>query len=117
MTGIRIGLAQLERALSEVNALRAAAARTGGAGTAGREAAGGPPRIEGLVDRLFGASSHLVVYGSLVPGGSNHHLVQEIPGTWREGWVTGELRDEGWGATAGYPALRWVPAAGEVHHT
>jgi hypothetical protein len=52
VTGIRIGLARLERALSEVNGLRAAAAGTGRSGKAGREGAGGPPRLEGLLDRL-----------------------------------------------------------------
>ena len=105
MTGVRIGLGRLERVLSEVNDLRA------GADGVGRAA--GPPRQEELLDRLFDASSHLVVYGSLVPGGDNHHLLEDVPGTWREGWVTGQLRDRGWGAAAGYPALRWIPVAGE----
>lgn len=105
MSGIRIGLGRLERALSEVNDLRT---RADGAGRAA-----GPPGEVGLLDRLFDASCHLIVYGSLEPGGDNHHLLEDVPGTWREGWVTGELREEGWGAAAGYPALRWIPAAGD----
>jgi len=52
-----------------------------------------------LIDRL-------VVYGSLAPGQPNHHHLADIAGTWRTGWVEGELYDRGWGAAQGYPGIR-----------
>lgn len=55
------------------------------------------------------ASSRLAVYGSLAPGESNHHVLAGIAGTWRRGWVEGDLHAEGWGATHGYPGLVWRP--------
>ncbi len=48
----------------------------------------------------------LVVYGSLAPGRPNHHHLADIPGTWRTGWVEGELCERGWGAEQGYPGIR-----------
>ena len=53
------------------------------------------------------ASSRLAVYGSLAPGESNHHVLACIAGTWRRGWVEGDLHAEGWGAPHGYPGLVW----------
>ena len=49
----------------------------------------------------------LIVYGSLGPGGPNHHQLASLDGTWTAGWVTGELVSAGWGAEIGYPALVW----------
>ena len=49
----------------------------------------------------------LIVYGSLAPGGPNHHQLASLEGTWTEGWVTGDLVSTGWGAEMGYPALVW----------
>ncbi len=87
------------------------------------------PSLEALVARLqalyaerepvdlrvaerFGASRRLIVYGSLVPGGSNHHELAGLGGSWTPGAITGELVEAGWGAELGYRALRW-DAAGE----
>ena len=58
---------------------------------------------------LLGADRRLIVYGSLVPGGANHEQLAELSGTWHRGWVTGRLREAGWGAGLGYPALEWAP--------
>lgn len=49
-------------------------------------------------DRLF-------VYGSLRPGEKNAHLLADIEGAWSRGSVRGHLRDGGWGAGIGYPAI------------
>ncbi len=65
--------------------------------------------VEGAIEALFTASHHLIVYGSLMPGGLNHGLISDLGGSWRKGWVTGELLDRGWSAAMSYPALRWCP--------
>ena len=48
----------------------------------------------------------LAVYGSLAPGEPHHCQIADVPGTWRRGWVSGVLHEEGWGATEGYPGIR-----------
>ena len=54
--------------------------------------------VEKTVQRLF-------VYGTLAPGRPNHHILAEVPGTWRRATLRGRLFEEGWGATLGYPAI------------
>ena len=66
------------------------------------------------IERRFRASEHLAVYGTLAPGRSNHHVIAHLGGDWREGYVEGERSDHGWGATHGYPGLRWVPGDARV---
>ena len=51
-----------------------------------------------MIQRLF-------VYGTLVPGGPNEHVLSEIGGSWEAATVSGTLRQEGWGATMGYPGI------------
>jgi len=70
--------------------------------------------LEGALEALFAASRHLVVYGSLAPGGPNHGLLAGLEGEWRKGWVTGELLEKGWSAAMSYPALRWCPEGGDI---
>jgi gamma-glutamylcyclotransferase (GGCT)/AIG2-like uncharacterized protein YtfP len=70
--------------------------------------------LESACDSLFGASHHLIVYGSLAPGGSNHRQLRGLEGDWVTGWVTGELAHRGWAAGAGYPALQWSPDGDRV---
>jgi gamma-glutamylcyclotransferase (GGCT)/AIG2-like uncharacterized protein YtfP len=82
--------------LVEINALRAA----------------GPSRrlqqFEGCIAARFSAHCRLAVYGSLAPGRSNHHQLQDLHGEWHSGCsVHGDLADRGWGAGLGYPVLRW----------
>jgi len=60
-----------------------------------------------LSDALFDATGHLIVYGSLSPGGSNHARLAHLDGTWSPGVVTGDLIPHGWGASLGYPAMQW----------
>lgn len=57
----------------------------------------------------------LAVYGTLMPGEVNHHVVAPMGGTWIRGTVRGELHATGWGTTYGFPALRWHPDAGAVN--
>ncbi len=50
------------------------------------------------MDRLF-------VYGSLQPGGSNEHILADLKGEWKPGFVKGKLLKKGWGSAIGYPGL------------
>jgi gamma-glutamylcyclotransferase (GGCT)/AIG2-like uncharacterized protein YtfP len=70
--------------------------------------------LEGALEALFSASRHLIVYGSLAPGGPSHGLLANLKGEWFKGWVTGELLERGWSAAMSYPALRWCPEGGEI---
>ena len=57
------------------------------------------------LETAFGISRTLAVYGTLVPGRSNHHIVEPLGGEWTEGFVEGDLSPAGWGATLGFPAF------------
>ena len=70
--------------------------------------------IESLAETLFGAEQRLAVYGSLIPGKENHHIVSDIEGEWTKGYIRGVFLDRGWGAGVGYPAIRWVPEGDEI---
>lgn len=60
------------------------------------------------------ASFRLAVYGSLRPGGSNHHVVADLDGWWTSGTVRGELLDHGWGSYRGYLGIVLDPDGPEV---
>ena len=66
------------------------------------------------MEALFGVSRHVIVYGSLAPGGPNHGLLAALSGEWTKGWVTGKLLEKGWSAAMSYPALRWCPGGEHV---
>jgi len=90
-------------ALLELNALRAG-------GTSARLL-----QLEEQFSRRFLPEHQLAVYGSLAPGRSNHHQLQDLRGEWRSGCIVrGDLADRGWGAGLGYPALRWSMAGPTV---
>ena len=61
---------------------------------------------EAKLEDRYRHSERLAVYGTLAPGRSNHHVVASYGGTWTRGRVRGDLVEAGWGAAAGYPALR-----------
>jgi gamma-glutamylcyclotransferase (GGCT)/AIG2-like uncharacterized protein YtfP len=61
-----------------------------------------------MIQRLF-------VYGTLVPGRANAHILASLPGHWQSASVRGHLHPQGWGATLGYPALVPDADAPEVH--
>lgn len=47
----------------------------------------------------------LFVYGTLCPGHSNAHILEEIGGEWLAGHVTGTFYERGWGAAADFPGI------------
>lgn len=59
----------------------------------------------GLDDPAPQHPQRLAVYGTLAPGRSNHGQLDGLTGRWIDGWVRGELHEEGWGAAYGYPAI------------
>jgi gamma-glutamylcyclotransferase (GGCT)/AIG2-like uncharacterized protein YtfP len=70
--------------------------------------------VDRLAQGVFRVSDHLIVYGSLSPGGPNHARLAPLGGTWERGWVEGRLEAVGWGAELGFPALRWQPGGTRV---
>ena len=62
----------------------------------------------------MGPNHRLATYGSLAPGRRNHSQLDGLTGRWFEGQVYGELRDAGWGASLGYPALVLDPQGSAV---
>lgn len=64
------------------------------------------PTEPGAID----ASHRLVVYGTLAPGGANHHVVEHLPGTWEPAVLRGDLE---W-LTVEIPRLRWRDDGDEV---
>lgn len=91
-------LAELMVLLDAANATRPSIRETG------ELAAGRPRLLQDLQDR-FQVEHQLATYGTLAPGKSNHHVVQPLGGTWRDGFVEGDLLDLGWGAALGFRAL------------
>lgn len=47
----------------------------------------------------------LFVYGTLQPGKSNAHILENIGGEFLPGHVTGTYHNSGWGAAMGFPGL------------
>ncbi|MEQ9886589.1 gamma-glutamylcyclotransferase family protein [Pectobacterium zantedeschiae] len=47
----------------------------------------------------------LFVYGTLRPGHTNAHILENIGGEWLPGYVTGTFYESGWGAAAGFPGI------------
>ncbi len=60
-----------------------------------------------VLERLF-------VYGTLGPGRANYHVLEAIVGSWETATVSGDLRNEGWGAELGYPGIDLNEYGGEV---
>lgn len=47
----------------------------------------------------------LFVYGTLRPGHSNAHIMENIGGEWLPGYVNGTFYERGWGAAADFPGI------------
>lgn len=47
----------------------------------------------------------LFVYGTLCPGRSNAHILEDIGGIWQPGYVRGFFFSEGVGPAAGFPGI------------
>jgi gamma-glutamylcyclotransferase (GGCT)/AIG2-like uncharacterized protein YtfP len=56
----------------------------------------------------------LFVYGTLCPGKPNAHLLENIGGSWKKGYIRGTLYQSGWGAAMGYPGVVPDRSAGRV---
>jgi len=50
-------------------------------------------------------AERLFVYGTLAPGERNHHMLENVPGSWEPASLRGTLIHEGWGADHGCPAI------------
>jgi gamma-glutamylcyclotransferase (GGCT)/AIG2-like uncharacterized protein YtfP len=70
--------------------------------------------VEEVIDTIFNASNHLAVYGTLAPGKPNHYVIADVPGRWLEGYVCGQLYEEGWGSGVGFPGMTWKPDGPKV---
>jgi gamma-glutamylcyclotransferase (GGCT)/AIG2-like uncharacterized protein YtfP len=92
--------------ITHANAARRSRGRADEAPTIGAEAE---------LQRRYRADCCLAVYGSLAPGKLNHHIVAPAGGQWTTGLVTGAFSENGWGATHGFPGLRWSPTGSDVH--
>lgn len=57
----------------------------------------------------------LFVYGTLCPGRSNAHILENIGGHFLSGSVTGKLYDSGWGAAEGFPGIVLADNGVQVH--
>lgn len=51
----------------------------------------------------------LALYGILRPGGSHHHEVRSIPGSWTTGTVPGWTYQITWGPAEGYDGISLSP--------
>ena len=58
--------------------------------------------------------NRLAVYGSLAPGKENHWVLDGLKGTWAKGAVRGQLHQQGWGATRGFPAMKYDASGSEI---
>lgn len=57
---------------------------------------------------------NLFVYGTLAPGESNEHYLQQLNGTWQNGVVRGQRFESGWGEALGYPGIILHPLGDTV---
>ena len=44
---------------------------------------------------------HLLVYGTLAPGESNHYMMKDIPGVWKTAYFKGTVLKKDWGKLRG----------------
>src|SRR3990172_1792972 len=70
-----------------------------------RGGAVGARDAEEALERAFGCSQRLAVYGTLAPGESNHHLLAACPGPWVLGAVHGRR------AMREHPVFTYDPTA------
>lgn len=57
----------------------------------------------------------LFVYGTLGPGRPNAHIMENIGGSWQQGYVLGNLREAGWGAAMGFPGIELTADGAQVN--
>lgn len=64
------------------------------------------PDLQAAILDDFRPDERLAVYGTLRPGQANAHILEPIDGIWLTGWVRGDLKQRGWGASHGCPGIR-----------
>ena len=57
---------------------------------------------------------HLLVYGTLAPGKSNHFMMKNIPGVWKTAYFKGIVLKKDWGKWNGYPGIILDSEADEI---
>ena len=57
---------------------------------------------------------HLLVYGTLAPGESNHYMMKDIPGVWKTAYFKGIVLKKDWGKWNGYPGIILDSEADEI---
>tara|TARA_Y100000816_G_C25752181_1_gene395459 strand:+ start:68 stop:403 length:336 start_codon:yes stop_codon:yes gene_type:complete len=57
---------------------------------------------------------HLLVYGTLAPGESNHYMMKDIPGVWKTAYFKGIVLKKDWGKWTGYPGIILDNEADEI---
>ncbi|WP_058959282.1 gamma-glutamylcyclotransferase family protein [Type-E symbiont of Plautia stali] len=57
----------------------------------------------------------LFVYGTLGPGRPNAHIMENIGGSWQQGYVLGNLHEAGWGAAMGFPGIELTAEGTQVN--
>ena len=99
-----LSLSEVRRLVEEANVLRWRGEASGSDDLSDAR------RAERRLENLFRTAHALATYGTLVPGGPNHHVLAPLGGEWTEGLIEGDLLSLGWGAELGYPGFR--PRAG-----
>jgi gamma-glutamylcyclotransferase (GGCT)/AIG2-like uncharacterized protein YtfP len=102
-------IARLASAIARANRGRAPGSPDATGPGSGDATGASARRAEAAIETHFRASEKLVVYGTLLPGERNHHVVQSVGGEWSTCAVSGALHPAGWGAVVGYPAIRLDP--------
>jgi gamma-glutamylcyclotransferase (GGCT)/AIG2-like uncharacterized protein YtfP len=73
------------------------------------------PNADSLANpSILGPQHRLATYGTLGPGGPNHHQLSTLKGRWSRGFVRGRLVAAGWGADLGFPAIVLDPEGSQV---
>jgi len=57
---------------------------------------------------------HLLVYGTLAPGESNHYMMKDISGVWKTAYFKGIVLKKDWGKWNGYPGVILDNEANEI---
>ena len=57
---------------------------------------------------------HLLVYGTLAPGESNHYMMTDIPGVWKTAYFKGIVLKKDWGKRHGFPCIILDNEADEI---
>lgn len=55
----------------------------------------------------------LIIYGSLAPGETNHHIISHINGIWLKAFIKGKIIDNGWSTRTGYPEFQRIDDSSE----